>query len=353
LPISNARDEIDDEISTILASDFNVGVVRTSSVPHSDDPAITFPNLDARLQRCKVIETAVLYVDIRRSTNLNFEHRPQTVAKLYSAFVRAMTRCAAEYRGHVRGIIGDRVMVIFNPSTAFTDAVDAATLMNSVCQDELNKNFKQNDVTCGIGIDYGRMLATKTGVRRHGYERHNYRSLVWLGRPANVASKLTDLANKTTHHSQDIVREARAALPFSLGLGNQFLFGGLGGAVPSSGLGLANPIQAALGLGQAPGNEWIWNDVELKEFVGRMELTYGAAAPTITHRDPLFRSFFLTTKHSTTTTPPILMTKAIYDGFRKANPQRRSLHQGLWKPISLFVPGYNGRIFGGDVIFSK
>jgi class 3 adenylate cyclase len=32
------------------------------------------------------------------------------------------------------------------------------------------------------------MMATKTGVRR--------RSLVWLGRPANVASKLTDLANK-------------------------------------------------------------------------------------------------------------------------------------------------------------
>jgi adenylate cyclase len=206
LSISNARNEIEDEISTIFASDFALDVTPTSSVPHSDDSAITFPNLDLRHQRSKLIKTAVLYVDIRRSTNLNLDHREPTVAKLYSAFVRAMTRCAAEFGGYVRGIIGDRVMVLFDPSTAFTDAVDTATLMNSVCQHELNKYFKQDDVTCGIGIDYGRMLATKTGVRRHGYERPNYRALVWLGRPANVASKLTDLANKTTHYSRDIVR---------------------------------------------------------------------------------------------------------------------------------------------------
>lgn len=350
MSISNARDEIDDEIATILATDFAIEVTRTSSVPRSDDPAITFPNLDGRLQRCKLVETAVLYVDIRRSTNLNLEHRPQTVAKLYSAFVRAMTRCAAEHRGHVRGIIGDRVMVLFNPSTAFTDAVNAAILMNTVCKGVLNKHFKPNEVTCGIGIDYGRMVVTKTGVRRHGYERHNYRSLVWLGRPANIASKLTDLANKTSHHSQDIVREAREVTSPALGLVNPTLFG-LARAAPSPGLGLANPIAAAFGLGQAPQREWTWNDVELKEFLGRMELTYGAAAPTITHRDPLFRSFFLTTRVSTRSTPPILMTKTVYDGFRKANPQTASVQRGWWKPVSLFVPGYSGGIFGADLIF--
>jgi class 3 adenylate cyclase len=51
-------------------------------------------------------------------------------------------------------------------------------------------------VEFGIGIDYGRMLATKTGIRKHGDAQQSYRSLVWLGRPANVASKLTDAANK-------------------------------------------------------------------------------------------------------------------------------------------------------------
>ena len=46
------------------------------------------------------------------------------------------------------------------------------------------------------------MLATKTGLRRHGSAQQSYRSLVWLGRPANVASKLTDQANKPEEVSE-------------------------------------------------------------------------------------------------------------------------------------------------------
>ena len=38
MSISNARDEIDDEISTILASDFSIEVTRTSSSPSAIIP---------------------------------------------------------------------------------------------------------------------------------------------------------------------------------------------------------------------------------------------------------------------------------------------------------------------------
>ncbi|MGC5798257.1 adenylate/guanylate cyclase domain-containing protein [Sphingomonas sp. NFX23] len=55
-----------------------------------------------------------MYIDIRRSTELSITHKPQAVAKLYSTFVRAMTKCARHFGGHVRGIIGDRVLVIFD-----------------------------------------------------------------------------------------------------------------------------------------------------------------------------------------------------------------------------------------------
>jgi adenylate cyclase len=97
------NDEIVDEVETILASDFEIDVVTTDAVPHSSDAAITFPNLDAKSQGAKLIDTCVLYIDIRRSTELNFTHKPKTVAKLYSAFIRAMTRCARYHKGHVRG----------------------------------------------------------------------------------------------------------------------------------------------------------------------------------------------------------------------------------------------------------
>jgi adenylate cyclase len=103
-----------------------------------------------------------------------------------------MTRCAQVFGGEVRGIIGDRVMILFDSSSCFTNAVDTAVLINSVCQYVINKHFKHDEVSFGVGIDHGRMLATKTGVRRHGSAQQSYRSLVWLGRPANIASKLTD-----------------------------------------------------------------------------------------------------------------------------------------------------------------
>lgn len=105
MTIKDLRDEIADEVGSILSADFQIGVVATDMVPHSADPAITFPNLDAKKQGAKLIDTCVLYIDIRRSTELNLTHKPRTVAKLYSAFVRAMTRCARHHMGHVRGLL--------------------------------------------------------------------------------------------------------------------------------------------------------------------------------------------------------------------------------------------------------
>ena len=43
-----------------------------------------------------------------------------------------MTRVARHYDGHIRGIIGDRVMVIFDSSNCFTSAVNCAIAMNTV-----------------------------------------------------------------------------------------------------------------------------------------------------------------------------------------------------------------------------
>ena len=341
MSIANVKDRAAEEIATILSSSFSVDVTKTSAVPHSADGAITFPNLDTATQRSKLIETAVLYVDIRRSTELNLQHKPHTVAKLYSAFVRAMTQCAAEYRGHVRGIIGDRLMVLFNPSTAFADAVNTAILMNSMCKYVLNQYFKANDVSCGIGIDYGRMLVTKTGVRRQGVEQHNYKSLVWLGRPANIASKLTDQANKSTTYSRTVVVEARQKYTYngfgSLGLMDNPLLAAL-----------QNPPNALTGLfgSSIPVPETTYHDVEVSDFLSRLSCDY--ISPNVRHRDDQFRSFRVEQRSSVRSTPPILMTQAVYDGFRRACPDDLGIKNRWWKVVGTSVPT---RVYGGDVHF--
>ncbi len=154
MDVGELADDVAAEVRAILSSDFELSVTETKSVPHSSDAAITFPNLDDGTQGVKLLETAVLYVDMRRSTELSLRHRKETVAKLYSAFVRAMTRCAAVFGGEVRGIIGDRVMVLFEPKDCFTSAVDTAEFMHSVCSYVINKHFTHGDVRFGFGIDY-------------------------------------------------------------------------------------------------------------------------------------------------------------------------------------------------------
>jgi class 3 adenylate cyclase len=311
--IPDFKADVIDEVSTILSTAFRVSVTETVSVPHSDDQAITFPNLDEKYQGVKVIETTVLYVDMRRSTQLSLKHKPHVVANLYSAFVRAMTRCANVFGGEVRGIIGDRVMMLFDQADCFGNAVDTAVLINSVCQHVLNKHFSHDDVSFGIGIDYGRMLAAKTGVRRHGSAQQSYRSLVWLGRPANVASKLTDQANKPREAMN--LTKVRVAYDYT-------------------GYGLLT-----------------YEDEWPSDFV--QKFTHDPERGLMVPKNQAFRSYTIVTESVVLkeATPPILMSKEVLDGYRAARPLAQEILGGWYKQISRVIPDVPGEVYGGDVIY--
>ncbi|HKS18791.1 MAG TPA: adenylate/guanylate cyclase domain-containing protein [Bradyrhizobium sp.] len=345
--LEDLRDELDEEVSAILDGGFSISITQTNTVPHSGDPAITFPNLDADTQGAKLIETCVLYIDMRRSTDLNLAHRPHTVAKLYSAFVRAMTRTARHYGGHVRGIIGDRVMVLFDAQNCFESAIHCAVAMNTVSQHIINKHFKANEVRFGIGIDYGKMLATKTGIRRRGVEQANYRNLVWLGRPANVASKLTDQANKLGEYSTvptvQVAYENRTQNPFGLALSSL----GTGGAL--------SPFFVPYSVSQQPtgGSDWKWKTESLEHFLSQLDVKY--VPSRVVHKHPDFASFFLSseTKKTRDATPSILVTEPVWVGFRKAKPNSPLVTKALFKKVGVHVPGYKGDVFGSGAVFNE
>jgi class 3 adenylate cyclase len=310
MALKDLRNDIDEEVSAILASDFKIDVTQTSGVPHFADGTITFPNLDNKYQGTKLLETTVLYIDMRRSTQLSFQHRRETVAKLYSAFVRAMTRAAAHFGGEVRGIIGDRVMAIFDQDKCFSHAADTAFLMNSVCKYIINRRFPHNEVEFGIGIDYGRMLATKTGIARRGGIQQSYRALVWLGRPANIASKLTDNANK----AEETIELTR--------------------------------VHVCLNHGTGPFWIYEWPNEFVKSF-SKNFLGAGMVRPGfVEHR---YETFKYTMRPKT---PPILMTEAVYTGLKQERPQANEFKDGWLTVTGLQIPEYSGTIYGCDVIFS-
>jgi adenylate cyclase len=303
-------DDVDAEIQAILATDFNIVISETNYVPAVDDSAITHPNLVTGEQRCKLIETCILHVDIRKSTALNFSHQRATLSKLYTAFVRSMARCAGRYKGKIRNIIGDRVMVVFDRDNCFANAVNTAILMNSVAKYMLSKHFTKNEIKCGIGLDYGKMLVTKTGIVKYGEDNTSHKALVWLGRPANVASKLADIANKTTTQTEPTIHEG-------------FYFDAI--------------------------DQWAWVPVSPIEFISKLERTF---SPQVRHTDPHFSSFFQSTRTTTTTTQPILMTQHLFDSYARANPKAESVVNKWWSRQDVSVDGYTGAIYGGDVIFT-
>lgn len=314
--LDDLKNLLDEEIELILSTAYDIVVTETMFVPMVDDPMITYPNLETMQQKVKLIETCVLYIDIRRSTELNLTHRKETVTKLYAAFIRSMVKAAEQYGGKVRGIVGDRVMVVFDSYQCCTNALNTAILMHSISEYLLNKHFNKNEIKCGIGIDYGKMLVSKNGIIKQGAENISNKSLVWLGRPANVASKLTDAANKTTSISKnETIIEERHEYKYS--------------------------------------KQTAWYKRSITSFLDNLEKTF---TTVLNHKDPDFTSFIHYPGISTYSfsTPPILFTEDVYDGLKMESPEDKTLVNGWWsKQTQETLSDFKETIYGGDVHFTS
>lgn len=184
-------EEVTKDIKDVFALDFTFK--ETTEVPSIEDKDLTYESGDAK--QGKSIKTCVLFVDIRDSVRLNKSHYTKTMGKMYTAFTKAVLKLARYHKGYIRNIIGDRVMVVFPSDNCFTDAVDCAISINHIAG-VINNTFKGESFKCGIGIDYGTMNVIKVGWKVNGQENSENKGLVWVGYPANYASRLTDCANK-------------------------------------------------------------------------------------------------------------------------------------------------------------
>ncbi|MBO0947270.1 adenylate/guanylate cyclase domain-containing protein [Fibrella forsythiae] len=326
MSVRNILASISQEIDDIFSYGFNINVSSTTSVPSFDDPVLTFES--GKQKQAKEVTTCVLFIDIRNSTQLNLKYDAKELAKLYTAFTKGMIIAADFHGGKIRNIIGDRIMVVFPQAACFTSAVDCAITMNMVSA-QINNAFKGAKFECGIGIDYGKMLVLKTGLYRRGDERNTNRNLVWLGEPANIASKLTDMANKTVDkHKVSIVR---SVFNFWHDYKPRFIRGTLASALA------ANTSQS--------------------QFVDRSEsydplgfiklLEWNKTKSALETRASVLKEFNFETQ--SVKTPSILITQPVYDGFKLHNPTRNDITDRLWKRQDLTVPNYKNNILGSSL----
>lgn len=183
--------EFRDTIQDSKNKDFEFKI--SYKVPSINDTDLTYES--GKAKKGKEITTCVLYVDIRNSVALTEKHQIKTMGRIYTAFTKCVLKAARDEDGYVRNIIGDRVMVVFPSEKCFEKAVNCAISINHAAK-ILNKEFVSVDFKCGIGIDYGKMNVIKVGIERKGDENTENKGLVWVGCPANYASRLTDNANK-------------------------------------------------------------------------------------------------------------------------------------------------------------
>lgn len=256
------------------------------------------------------LNTCILYVDIRNSVALTEKHQIRTMGKIYSVFTHCVLLAAQEDGGFVRNIIGDRVMIVFPEDDCYTHAVDCAITINHIAE-HINDKFQNVDFKCGIGIDYGKMNVMKVGISKRGPENDDNKGLVWIGYPANYASRLTDTANKTI--TEEYYHVEGDGITFSLA-GDPLLRKTLHKVKDFSKDDLIRALSA---------------------INGQMHLSHFARITTLEKKEREY------------TFMPILMSERVYNGFCNANPNRKSVKEGQWKLQDFPIRDIDFPVYGG------
>jgi len=176
------RDDLQKEVAKILRENWETrdGEV----VPEPEDLKLgnDAVNLDA----------TVLYADMSGSTDLVDNHKPHFAAEIYKCYMACASRIIKDEGGAITAYDGDRVMAVFIGGSKNTTAARCALKINwavsKIVNPAIKAQYGDDAYEAGhvIGIDTSKLFVCRIGVR-------NDNDLVWVGRAANYAAKLTTL----------------------------------------------------------------------------------------------------------------------------------------------------------------
>ena len=136
----------------------------------------------------KFLDVTILYADISKSTEMVRSMTPTIVSEYYKAFLHCASRIINKNSGSIQAYDGDRVMAVYVGEDQVDQAVRTGYEIKYAVDQIINPKFNSvytNAIRLSytVGIDSGRCLAIKVGVRNSG-------ELTWVGSAANVAAKL-------------------------------------------------------------------------------------------------------------------------------------------------------------------
>lgn len=325
----NILAEIDLDVQDVASTNFVYTV--TNYVPNRNYSGLSYER--GKDKRGKIIETCVLFVDIRNSVALTDKNSPQTMGRGYTAFTKAVLKVARHLGGHTRNIIGDRVMVVFPVENCFINAVDCAISINHIASKIIKTNFKV-DFKCGIGIAYGKLRVIKVGIQRSGTENAEIKGLVWVGKPANYASRITGMANKTiVEELIEVNHNPKNPLAISP------LFGGYAAFTHPFNLGKNYKENQPLYLSKEETK--VYSKDELLNHLSNLEngeISY-LGGKLIEFKKVVKEIKF----------PAILITKSILNGLKRDDLNRQSVKDRAWKTQPKKFKNVKENIYGAEL----
>lgn len=142
------------------------------------------------------VNVTALFIDIVGSSDMTDSSKRTTLAKIYRSFI---SECTAIMNSSINceeiNINGDCVWGVFRTQyqseidSVFSVAAQLNSLVSILNYKLRKKNYQQ--ISVGIGIDYGRALMVKAG-----YSGSGLNDVIWMGDVVNKASNLCHLAGR-------------------------------------------------------------------------------------------------------------------------------------------------------------
>ena len=174
--------ELQDEVESIFGETWDVAAGHV--VPDPEDLKLSN---DARHFK----RATVLYADLSGSTNL-VNSQPWTRAgEIYKSYLACAARIIRSEDGELTSYDGDRVMGVFVGEMQTSRAVKCGLKINWAVKNIINPTLKAQYPSSDyvvkqvVGIDTSEIRAARIGIRGGN-------DLVWIGRAANYAAKLTE-----------------------------------------------------------------------------------------------------------------------------------------------------------------
>ena len=140
------------------------------------------------------LKGTVLYADLSESTAMVKSKKDWFAAEVYKTFLHCSAKIIKHFGGTITAYDGDRIMAVYLGKSKNTNAVKTALKIHSarrhIIQPALKKQYPDSifELKHTCGVDTSNLFVARTGVRGDN-------DLVWVGRSANWAAKLSDLPN--------------------------------------------------------------------------------------------------------------------------------------------------------------